>query len=115
MAFIRLRLRVLSTRPTLRTPVRALYPSAHAYINDPSKLACCPSGVEADSSPTARFDAHRLVKIRLVPCVRWASKGDEQPPQSPHLSSTSSVDKPVHEELFISFFSLPAATDDHIA
>ena len=28
-------------------------------MNDPSKLACSAPGMEADSSPTARFDAHR--------------------------------------------------------
>ena len=71
--------------------------------------------MEADSSPTARFNEHRLVKLLLVPCARWASKGDQQPLRPLHLSSTCSVDKPVHEELFPSFFSLAGATDHHIA
>ena len=61
---------------------RAVCPDEHRLIIDPFQARWLSSGRGWIDLQLRAFDEHRLLKIRLVGCARWASNGD-QPAHTP--------------------------------
>src|SRR5688572_32537725 len=58
--------RTFFTRPTLRAPRRTLFPASTAYVNGPSKLACCHPGTARMSFLLRPWREHLPQFVNLI-------------------------------------------------